>query len=364
VIDLKVNGPETAQLASDINFDVEITNRGTAAVSGLWIIDTFPRGFRHGVTGNDTSPIQRSLDPLGPVAPGETKKVDVKFRVVEPGQQCHTVEVRGATGMLASKQVCINVVGEQPRASGPQPAMFVDINAPQRSNMVGDQPVFTVEVTNKDTTITARNITVDITFEQGLHAFKATQGYAQVTGGVRYVIDSLAPQSQRLFQVQCDCVAAAARACGQVAMNDASGLAQSQQFCVQVLPKAGPPAGQSNLSLTVRASGNPVKVNNEMAYIITITNGGTNPERQVRLTATIPGSLQLLAAPSGPTDVENSDAPKIRLKPILELRAGESQSYTFRFRAARAGPAQITAEVTSQSQLQPLTKSEAVSIIE
>jgi uncharacterized repeat protein (TIGR01451 family) len=147
-------------------------------------------------------------------------------------------------------------------------------------------------------------------------------------------------------------------------MTDASGLAQSQQFCVQVLPKAGPPAGQSNLGLTVRASGNPVKINNEMAYIITITNGGTNPERQVRLTATIPGSLQLLAAPSGPTDVENTDPPRIRLKPILELRPGESQSYTFRFRAAHAGPAQITAEVTSQSQLQPLTKSEAVSIIE
>lgn len=84
----------------------------------------------------------------------------------------------------------------------------------------------------------------------------------------------------------------------------------------------------------------------------------------VVVAATIPGSLQLLAAPSGPTDVENTDAPKIRLKPILELRPGESQSYTFRFRAARSGPAQITVDVTSQSQIQPLTKTEAVSIIE
>jgi len=364
VIDLKVSGPETAQLAGDITFDVEIANRGTAPVSGLWIIDSFPRGFRHGVTGNDTSPIQRSLDPLGPIAPGETKKVDVKFRVVEPGQQCHTVEVRGATGQLASKQVCVNVVGEQPRASGQQPAMFVDINAPQRSYLVGDQPVFTVEVTNKDTTIPSRNMTVDVTFEQGLRPIKATQGYGRITDGVRFTIESMAPQSQRLFQVQCECTAPAPRACGQVAISDASGLAQSQQFCIQIMPKAGPVAGQSNLSVNVRPTSNPVKVNNEVTYVVTITNGGTNPEGQVRLSVTFPDSLVLSANPEGPSAISSSDAPTIKFNPILALRGGESQNYILHFRALRAGVAQVTAEVTSQNQIQPLTKAEAVNIIQ
>src|SRR5262249_28739701 len=221
-------------------------------------------GLRHGKDGNDPSPIQRSLDALGPVAPGETKKVDIQFRVGELGKQCHTVEVRGPTGVLASKQACVTGTGEPPRAAVPQPAMFVDINAPQRTYTVGDQPVFTVEVTNKDTTIPSRNVTVDVTFEQGLSPFKATPGSSRINGGVRFVVDSMAPQSQRFFSVQCECVAPAARACGQVAMSDASGLAQSQQFCVQIVPKAAPVAGQSNLSVSVRANHNPVKVNSEV----------------------------------------------------------------------------------------------------
>jgi len=364
IIDLKVTGPETAQLASDIRFDVEITNRGTAPVSGLTIIDTFPRGLRHGRDGNDPSPIQRGLDALGPIAPGETKKVDIQFRVAEPGQQCHTVEVRGATGVLGSKQACVNVTGESSRASGPQPAMFVDINAPQRTYQVDDQPVFTVEVTNKDTTIPSRGVTVDVTFEQGLRPIKATQGYGRITDGVRFTIDSIAPQSQRLFQVQCQCTAAAPRACGQVAISDASGLAQSQQFCIQIMPKAGPIAGQSNLSVSVRPTRNPVKVNNEVTYVVTITNGSTNPEGQVRLSVTFPDSLALSANPEGPSAISSSDAPTIKFNPILQLRAGESQNYILHFRALRAGVAQVTADLTSQNQIQPLTKAEAVNIIQ
>ena len=118
--------------------------------------------------------------------------------------------------------------------------MFVDINAPQRTYQVDDQPVFTVEVTNKDTTIPSRGVTVDVTFEQGLRPIKATQGYGRITDGVRFTIDSMAPQSQRLFQVQCQCTAAAPRACGQVAISDASGLAQSQQFCIQIMSQTPP----------------------------------------------------------------------------------------------------------------------------
>jgi hypothetical protein len=230
--------------------------------------------------------------------------------------------------------------------------------------MVGDQPVFTVEVTNKDTTIPSRNVTVDVTFEQGLRPFKATQGYGRITDGVRFTIESMAPQSQRFFQVQCECTAPAPRACGQVAISDASGLVQSQQFCIQIMPKAGPVAGQSNLGLTVRATRNPVKVNSEATYVVTITNGSTNPESQVRLSVTFPDSLVLSANPEGPSAIFSSDAPTIKFNPILQLRAGESQNYILHFRARSAGVAQVTADVTSQNQIQPLTKAESVNIIQ
>jgi uncharacterized repeat protein (TIGR01451 family) len=185
----------------------------------------------------------------------------------------------------------------------------------------------------------------------------------RITDGVRFTID-LAPQSQRFFQVQCECTAPALRACGQVSISDASGLAQSQQFCIQIMPKAGPVAGQSNLNVAVRANRNPVKVGNEVTYIVTITNGAANPEPQVKLTATFPDSLQLVAQPEGPTVPVRTDAPTIQFNPILELRGGESQSYIFRFRSLRTGPAQVTAAVTSQNQIQPLTKSETVNIID
>ena len=99
--------------------------------------------------GIDHSPIVRSLTDI---KPGESQNVTLNFRVIKPGNVCHTVEVTGPGGLRESKQACVLVAAE-PVVE--QPAMSVSLTAPQPTYRVGDRTRFTIEAVNTGTTIPA-----------------------------------------------------------------------------------------------------------------------------------------------------------------------------------------------------------------
>jgi len=101
-LELRVQGPDRATVGQDVTYVIEIVNRGTTPLSGLLVRDTFDAGLQHAV---GQRAVERDLP--GTLQPGETKTIGVLFRVVQPGRWCHTVQVSGPGGIMASQTACL-----------------------------------------------------------------------------------------------------------------------------------------------------------------------------------------------------------------------------------------------------------------
>ncbi|HEY2761860.1 MAG TPA: hypothetical protein VGI75_13985, partial [Pirellulales bacterium] len=356
-IALNVTGPDTAQPGTDIRFIVEVTNSGNAASPTLTVTDRYDQGLEHEKKAN---PLQNSL---GVIAPGETKKVGITFRVTRTGKLCHVVEVTGPIGsnIHESKQICVNVAGEPPLPE--QPAISLNIATPQKTYTVGNRVLFTIDVANTGSTTPARQAQLVVHFDQQLHVEQATPG-AQRTGdgGVQFTFDTIAPGRHEQPQVECTCTTASANACGRVTYSDQSQLNLGQEACLAIQPAPVAAAPQSNLRVQIRAVNNPVKAGANAVFRITVTNAGTNSERNVRLSLALPESM-IYVTKVAPVEVSTIDPPNIQFDPILELRPGESIPFDVTLRANNSpGAAQVTAQITSANQTQPLTDSAAATI--
>ncbi|MGB9687295.1 hypothetical protein [Thermogutta sp.] len=106
-VELRVQGPDRATVGQEVTFVISITNRGTAPLGNLLVKDTFDRGLQHAVA---QGAVERDLP--GTLQPGETKTIGVVFKVVQPGRWCHTVQVSGPAGILASQSTCLEAQSE------------------------------------------------------------------------------------------------------------------------------------------------------------------------------------------------------------------------------------------------------------
>jgi uncharacterized repeat protein (TIGR01451 family) len=354
-IGLNVTGPDTAQPGTDIRFILEVTNSGNAPSPVLTVTDRYDQGLEHEMKAN---PLQKSL---GVIAPGEKKQVGITFRVTRAGRLCQVVEVTGAGNIHETKQVCVNVAGEA--APPEQPAMSLNIATPQRVFAVGNQALFTIDVANTGTSVPARNAQLVVHFDQGLQVERATEG-AQRTGdgGVQFTFDAIQPNEHQQRQVLCTCISQSAHTCGRVAYSDQSQLNLGQETCVEIQPAPAAAAPQSDLRVQIRAVNNPVRAGATAVFHVTITNAGANPEKQVRLSLVIPESMTYQKTIASVSE-SKIDEKNIQYVPILEMRPKESIQFDVQLRANNSpGPAQVTAQVTSENQSQPLTDSATTTI--
>jgi uncharacterized repeat protein (TIGR01451 family) len=354
-IGLNVTGPDTAQPGTDIRFILEVTNSGNAPSPTLTVTDRYDQGLEHQQKAN---PLQ---NVLGVVAAGETKKVGITFRVTRAGRLCHVVEVTGPGNIHESKQICVNVAGEP--APPEQPAMSLSIVTPQKTYTVGNRALFTIDVANTGTTTAAQKVQLVLHFDPGLQVGQATAG-AQRTGdgGVQFSFDSIPAGGREQRQVECLCSDPSQHSCARVAYSDSSQLNLGQDTCVEIQPAPAAPAPQSNLRLQIRAINNPVRVGATAVFRVTVTNAGATSEKQVRLSLKLPESMTYLKTIASVAE-SKIDETNVQFVPILELRAGEPAYFDVQLRAnANPGQAQVTAEVTSENQAQPLTDSATTTI--
>ncbi len=362
-LELNVTGPQTARMLEDIDFDVQITNRGNAIATGLGISDRFDAGLQHANLKNpdgiDRSPIVRSL---GDIKPGETQNYTLHFRMIKPGNQCHTVEVTGPNGLRESKTACVMVAAEQQPPE--QPALSVNMTSPQQNYRVGDRVLFTIEVANTGNAIPAHDVKMVASFEQGLQVEKGDRDVPvqrTADGGVVYTVDSIAPNEKVVRHVECICAVASQRSCGSVIVSDQSGLKVKDERCLQIVQAAAGAARQPNLRIQIRPVTNPVRIGGEAVFRITVINTGTASEKQVRISVTAPDSLTYVGS-TGAVREANNDGPNVQFQPIQDLRAGESFPLDLRFKTYRAGPAEVTAQATNPSLDIPLTDRATVNI--
>lgn len=352
-VELHLTGPDKAVVGATARFLLEVVNHGDSPAAGLRLRDRYDDGLTHVIGKN---PIEVELDP--PVAAGQSFKTGITFKVTKPGHLCHTVELLTTAGVvLQSTQACLDATA----AAAATPAASVKITGPV-SAQVGKTALFTIVVTNTGDSKLA-NLQVTNSFDpQQLEAKTASEGYKLATTSLTWTIADLDPGQTTQRQVEFACRAAGAKVCDHASVSDASGASiGSDQACMEVsMPE---PASGGKLNVTVAATSNPIKVGADTKFIITLTNTGQNPERNVALAVTVPDQLQYVeGATQNPTKA-NAEGQSVRFDPVLQLDPDKPVRFEVGAKALRAGNATLHVEATSQTTTQPVSSDTTVTVL-
>lgn len=384
-IDVRIVGPTQATVGSQAAFQITVTNRGPTPATGLVIKDRLDAGLEAAIV-DQPSTIKRALGTLGP---GASQPVNLTLRVAKAGRLCQTVEVTGQNVAPASAQACLMAVGGgTPGATTPgvvppvggektkpgpaittSPLSVKKIGPKQRT--VGETAEFTIEITNIGTA-ELRNLKVLDRYDAALRPTMATDGYRLEEGGsLAWTIDRLPVDKPTTLGVHCLCQTAAASACNRVIVTTAEGGKAESEACLEIRaapppvtppvtppPVTPPPAKPSGLTLSVVGLSNPVAVGKELTYEIRVKNEGTEPHKQISVTATVPEGM--LPDPLGTVGPEATkyaiEQQAVRFEPVAELRPGGLLVYRVRVQAKKAGQFRLRVEVAIPAIAKPITQ--------
>ena len=370
-----VSGPTQVAVGQEATFEARITNAGAAPATGLILIDRYDPGLQH---VSNTNPMERDL---GDLQPGETRVISITFRAAAAGRLCHTVEVQaaGARGVLGSAEGCVTAIaasGGAPAVGGapaPRPAPRPAPATPsQRPNLtlkktgpdkltIGEIAEFHIEVTNAGKAPATRIKVVDH-YDASLEPTNATEGYQWTGADMVWVVDELAPGQKILLQVNCKCLAQAAKSCNRATVSCQEGVQANDEACLSISP---PPGG---ISLVIAEDADPVTVDDQATYKVRVTNHGQTSDRQVVLVVTVPvGMIPLHIGTQGPGTMRATiDGQTVRFPPVAEIKPGDRLDYKIKVKvgADHLGAARCQAQVTSQNLKSPAVAEETTQVIQ
>ncbi len=372
-LDVAISGPERAAPGENVTYKVTITNRGSTRATKLLVTDEFSVGFVH---EKAASPIEKDLDDLDP---GQNAKFEITFHVTRPGRHCHTVEVTGAGGLKATAQACLVAAGS--------PKLVVRQAVTPTGTTVGGTVRFAIDIENKgDVDLTG--LVVSSNFDRALRPTQATEvrGRRALTNlkDERYELtpyrfDRLEPGRSIQLDVECKAERASASACGRVTVTAQEGAREEALTCLKIEGGRGAGAGgdgagaggdgagaggdgagpgrdgagaagpgragaegekPSPLTLDVSSSGDPVKVGDEVAYLVTVANPGSRTVAGLVLQITMPRGMSQPRAVDANPSRSRLDGQMIVFDP-LTLRAGEEAKFRVRAKALDAGSAAV-----------------------
>lgn len=359
-LDVQMIGPaQQVSVGSDATFEIVVTNRSSATLRGLRLVDTYDAGLVHRVA---QGPIERMLEDL---LPGASRRIGVTFNVTAPGRLCNQVEVTAEGGVQAQARACITAVqAGAPTPAPPPPArepprLSVRKTGPQE-RQVGQTAEFVIEVTNDGPTA-ATDLTVADDYDPALEATLATEGFRLEGDRLVWDIARLEPGATQRFQINCNCLRTAAQACNRVTVTVPGAAPLESEACVRIT--APPGTAETRVTLSASDLRDPVEVGRQFTYEIRVGNPGQTPARGVRLTVRIPDNL--LPVPlgtTGPTPV-SIQGQNVQFDTLAEIAPGRTVIYRVRVHARAAGEARLQAEATLQGQAPPMRIEETTTVV-
>ena len=364
-VDLRIEGPRQAVVGQEVTFHVLVTNRGQAPSGDVTIRTRFDEGLEHEIVDP-----KRTIEAhLGNLAPGETHQVDIDFTVVKPGEWCHTVEVIGPPGVLATARACLTATAVEPEApEEPVREAAVSVRKTGPAQATVGQPVrFTINVTNTGRRAVT-NVRIVDHHHPALLPTDATEGHELENGSLVWTFDRLEPGHAVPIEIVANPLRPAERACNRVTVTTREGAQGEAEVCVEIRPPVEPPPDEvpdGTLSLTVTDLRGMVAAGRELTYVIQVVNTGMLPDQQVVVAARVPeGMTPVRLGTMGPADPPEFDAQIVRFPPVAEIKPHQTLTYRVRVQTHEAGDYTFGAQVTSRRHPEPLHAQVTTEVVE
>ena len=236
---------------------------------------------------------------------------------------------------------------------------------------VGGLAEFMIEVLNTGE-VPLTNVVVTDSFSPHLDPVQASEGYtwenndmlwkAADPGGSNVPVFDINRQLASLgvgksvrLQVNSKCLKVDPKACHQVIVTSREGATDRAEACVAIRAAApqgvpAPPPQPGQLSISVTDLRDLVRVGRDVTYVITVSNDGKGPDRQISLVAILPSEVSLVeVGTTGPAKFDlDAQGRIVRFRPVADLPPGKTLTYRVTVRAEKPGEVTFKANVNSE----------------
>jgi uncharacterized repeat protein (TIGR01451 family) len=330
---IAVKGPAAVEIGEAATQTLVVTNPGSGVARDVTIFATIPDGLETGAAGKK---VQLAIGALNA---GETREVKLSLAAIGGGDQLLLVEARAEGNLVSEAEAAIRVTAPKLNVSVEGPSLrYVNRNA-----------TFVVTATNKGAAAT-NNVRVIHIVPAGFEYVKADKGgtYNPANRTVSWFVGRV--EAGESVQVHCELQARDIGAHKHLvqAAGDNGALAEAgTETKVD---------GSASLVVSIKDADDPVEVKAETVYEVTVRNDGSKAAQNVLLACDLPRGITLIGCEAPTASAVKEGV--LTFQPLVELAAGDSQTFKIKVSSQVPGNLKFRARLTSASVTEPLVADE------
>ncbi len=337
-LELKVNGPEKAEVGDRVTYQIEVTNKGAAPLNNVVITDALDDGLQHASGG------RKLAWNLGTLQPNQPRGVAIELDVTKPGTLCHTVEAAAAGLSTQVQRPCLTATQPE-RVENPKVEARITGPADSRVRQIAEYQIQAVNTGNVPLT----NVRVAFAFSPSMEPVFATRGHVWDAGSLVWSVAQLGVgQASEPIRIRCECMREDAAAFGRASVTSDQGVSDSRETKTRIAAAGGAATDMrptmndgalkpGKLEVTVNSATNPVRQDAEIRYVVQITNTSDAPDKNIEVTLTAPEGMTIVGT-DPPVLVQGISPDKRSLEIVYDaIQPQQRFSVTIKARASRAG---------------------------
>jgi uncharacterized repeat protein (TIGR01451 family) len=333
---LKKTGPETAELGSDVTYNIVVQNTGNSVAKDVVVTDSVPDGLSS-ATG------QKELkSEVGNLAPGESKSIPVVLHADKSGRYLNKA--------LATASNAEKVEGEAPTTIV-HGAVKITKSTQDKNLFINRTATYNIEVSNPgDTELTG----VVVTDTADSRTVIATAEGATVTGNTaKWNLGTLAAGEKKNLTVKI-----VSKVPGQ--FTD-TAMVTTDQGLHDSANDLSEWRGVTGVLVEAVDDPDPIQVGEVSTYTIKVTNQGSTVDiRDLNIVVTVPPELEVVPGSISEGGTLRGSTITWPTVPTVAPKAVVTHTYTAK--GVKAGDARTKVAVTTSSRQDPIEKFESTTV--
>ncbi|MGL4594732.1 MAG: hypothetical protein ACRCUY_08400 [Thermoguttaceae bacterium] len=336
---VEVKAPAEIKLGQQANFEITISNPGTATATGVVLEEYVPDGLFH---KDGKILVNRNIDTL---KPKQVKRLPLTLTCTGSGELVNRVVVRANGNLMVEQTTAISALA---------PILKLEIAGPKQ-NFLERQAKYRLVVANSGTAA-AENVDLVATLPPAMKFVKTNQSgvYEPSTHSVHWALEEL--PAQEAGEIELELLPAqtgthAIRFTG----NGQANLKSETTHPVAI-------DGLSALAFEVVGESNLVEVGKETFYEIRVANRGTKNATNVRVQADLPDGMTFVKA-EGPVRYQANNG-IVQFENLTQLEAKGEKIYRIAAKCMTDGDHRVRVQVVSDDLKSPISKEESTRVFQ